>query len=344
MTHARAPLTGAAWCATLAAAWWTAASFAAAAGAEPADLPRLLTDDPIRAAAALLAAACHAIVAYLALLTAATALAALSGRETAVRRVRTLVLPTLRPVLDAGAGWALALGAAALPLVPTVAAAVATPGADDTTTTEAPDDTGSPVTMRRLPDEPAPSAADAPVEVLRRLPDREPPRTAPASPTTIAERSGPADPAEPSGNPTAAVPSAADGTPESLPPTTGDPLAPPDHGGASPEVGPPASPTDHAVTPDARVDTSAGSAPDAALPPGNDPTGSETWTIEPGDHLWHVADATLAERGDTDADPERILAYLERLVAANADRLVEPGNADLVLPGQVFVLPAVAAP
>ncbi len=63
--------------------------------------------------------------------------------------------------------------------------------------------------------------------------------------------------------------------------------------------------------------------------------------IRSGDHLWGVARRTLAgswHRPPTDAETAR---YLDRLIEANLDVLVVPGDADLVFPGQEFQLPPV---
>lgn len=68
--------------------------------------------------------------------------------------------------------------------------------------------------------------------------------------------------------------------------------------------------------------------------------GPDLWTVEPGDHLWHVAAATVArhtDRATSDADTAR---YLQVLIEENRDVLVDPGNPDLILPGQVFRLPS----
>lgn len=69
-----------------------------------------------------------------------------------------------------------------------------------------------------------------------------------------------------------------------------------------------------------------------------------TWTAAPGDHLWHVAEATLAESWgraptDTEVDP-----YWRVVIEANADVLVDPSNPDLIHPGQTFRLPAPPPP
>ena len=70
------------------------------------------------------------------------------------------------------------------------------------------------------------------------------------------------------------------------------------------------------------------------------PPSSRTWTIAPGDHLWHVAEATLGAVGPqpTDAETAR---YLAALVEQNRSILLDPGDPDLVRPGQVFSLPPV---
>lgn len=71
------------------------------------------------------------------------------------------------------------------------------------------------------------------------------------------------------------------------------------------------------------------------------PAAEPTWTAAPGDHLWHIAEATLAEswgRAPTDGE---VVPYWTGLVEANRDVLVDPANPDLIHPGQVFRLPEV---
>jgi hypothetical protein len=75
-----------------------------------------------------------------------------------------------------------------------------------------------------------------------------------------------------------------------------------------------------------------GAAPTAAV---------ETWTIAPGDHLWAVAAETLADHWRRPPTDREIVPYWRTLVEANRDRLVDHDQPDLVLPGQVFVLPPV---
>ena len=74
------------------------------------------------------------------------------------------------------------------------------------------------------------------------------------------------------------------------------------------------------------------SGPEASAHPGE-------WVVRPGDHLWGIAEEVLAERegaAPTDAEVHRLWV---RLVDANRDRLVDPQDPDLILPGQRLVLP-----
>ena len=63
------------------------------------------------------------------------------------------------------------------------------------------------------------------------------------------------------------------------------------------------------------------------------------WTAEPGDHFWSIAADTLAQGwGRTPTDGE-VVPYWTAVMEANRDRLVDPGNPELIYPGQVFRLP-----
>lgn len=64
-----------------------------------------------------------------------------------------------------------------------------------------------------------------------------------------------------------------------------------------------------------------------------------TWQLRPGEHLWHVAEATLTRHLERSPSEEETSAYLEALVEVNRHRLVVPANPDLVLAGQVVELP-----
>jgi hypothetical protein len=64
-----------------------------------------------------------------------------------------------------------------------------------------------------------------------------------------------------------------------------------------------------------------------------------TWTARTGDHLWGIAASHLQDqRGSVPSDAD-ITVYWQRLIDANRDRLADPGNPDLIYPGQEFILP-----
>jgi len=79
---------------------------------------------------------------------------------------------------------------------------------------------------------------------------------------------------------------------------------------------------------------------DPDRPPGV-PTGEVV--VAPGDSFWTIAVRAATERVGRDPTVAEITAVWVPFVVANADRLVEPGNADLIFVGQVLVLPAGAA-
>jgi nucleoid-associated protein YgaU len=71
----------------------------------------------------------------------------------------------------------------------------------------------------------------------------------------------------------------------------------------------------------------------APLPP------PATWTTEPGDSLWSIAAEVLSDvlgRPATDAEVD---PFWRALVQRNRGRLVDPGDPDLIHPGQVFEVP-----
>lgn len=88
---------------------------------------------------------------------------------------------------------------------------------------------------------------------------------------------------------------------------------------------PTAPPTMHRV-----VDEPAPAAPPPAEP---------GWVVAPGDHLWSVAERTLAERLGRAPTHAEVVPYWCTLVDANRSRLADPSNPDLIFPGQTVVLP-----
>lgn len=65
-----------------------------------------------------------------------------------------------------------------------------------------------------------------------------------------------------------------------------------------------------------------------------------TVTVRPGDHLWSIAADHLGAHADQPPSDDQVAAHWRRLIDANRDRLVDPANPDLILPGQQFVLPS----
>lgn len=87
--------------------------------------------------------------------------------------------------------------------------------------------------------------------------------------------------------------------------------------------------------------TPAGREPEGAAPPtpalpGIDPT---TWVVEPGDSLWSIAEEVMASPDGTSPGERAVVRYWHRLVEANRAHLVDPDNADLLVPGQRLVVP-----
>ncbi len=78
----------------------------------------------------------------------------------------------------------------------------------------------------------------------------------------------------------------------------------------------------------------------AAEAAGTDPA---THVVVAGDHFWSLAEDVLGATSGSDIGEQDVHAYWLQLVEANRDRLVDPANPDLLLPGQVLVLPAPTA-
>ena len=92
----------------------------------------------------------------------------------------------------------------------------------------------------------------------------------------------------------------------------------------------------------ASVDPAPAADPTVVQVPGSElPDGASDQQVEvrPGDHLWGLAQQRLALALGRRPSESEVRGYWLALIAANADRLVEPGNPDLILPGQVLRLP-----
>ncbi len=64
------------------------------------------------------------------------------------------------------------------------------------------------------------------------------------------------------------------------------------------------------------------------------------WVVEQGDSFWSIAEQVVGAEDAASADERATRRYWRRLVDANRAGLVDPGNPDLLLPGQRLVLPA----
>lgn len=69
------------------------------------------------------------------------------------------------------------------------------------------------------------------------------------------------------------------------------------------------------------------------------PVDGTAWRVEPGDSLWSIAEEVV--RSAHPGAPGRVVTrFWQDLVAANRATLVDPGNPDLLVPGQELTVPA----
>jgi hypothetical protein len=79
--------------------------------------------------------------------------------------------------------------------------------------------------------------------------------------------------------------------------------------------------------------------PRAEAPPPAEP--ADRWTIRPGDHLWGLSERALAEAWNRPPTDAEVATYVANVIELNRDVFVVPGEPDLVIPGQVFMRPAI---
>lgn len=65
--------------------------------------------------------------------------------------------------------------------------------------------------------------------------------------------------------------------------------------------------------------------------------------VEPGDHFWSIAEDAMTDAWGRVPSDSELAPYWADVVELNTDRLLPPGDPDLIYPGQVFDLPAVPA-
>lgn len=69
--------------------------------------------------------------------------------------------------------------------------------------------------------------------------------------------------------------------------------------------------------------------------------GTSEVTVEPGDSFWSLAEEQLVASTGVDPTDAETVPYWLTMIEANQDRLVKPGNPNLILPGQQLCAPTV---
>jgi nucleoid-associated protein YgaU len=270
-----------------------------------------------------------AAVAYLLAATALAVAANLVGArplQTAAQRLTPAVVRRLATG-GGGVGLALGVGLGALPvpdLAPHPIVAAAAAGAAEAAPAPAAPDVATMIrndphlaTMTRLSDPPDPGTSAAPT----------------AAPSAAEPGSGPG-PEE-----TGATPGP--GTSSSGPTgSRGGGAQPRDGGdgggsGSGDATGTPLLPPLTATM----IRTDGASVPATGSLPSSLPQSDETWVVQPGDSFWSIAEDVLGSPGDVPPGERDVGRYWCRLIDANRAGLVDPGNPDLLVPGQELVVP-----
>jgi DNA-binding SARP family transcriptional activator/nucleoid-associated protein YgaU len=79
--------------------------------------------------------------------------------------------------------------------------------------------------------------------------------------------------------------------------------------------------------------------PDQPRPPSTAPIPTNEVTVEQGDNFWTLAEEQLATGTGHEPTDAETAAYWQTMIGANEDRLVKPGNPDLIETGQRLVIP-----
>lgn len=304
--------------------------------------------DPAVAAFSIVRLAAIAVTGYL----LAASVVVLAGRTrhapALVRRSALLVLPSIRRLIHHAVGAGLAVGVlgSAATLGPPTAAASVAPGAS-AEPPRTPVGTGlDPADPMAPPDGPIlhvladpPVLVDlgaAPVRDLRPPLDQPDPAAQPRQPDPrVPPEAGTTHHPE-----LAATPDPSDapaGADDRATPATAPAPAPPPSASAS--AAPPSPPPILRVEPPPPSESAQPTPDEVPIP-----NPAATYTIEAGDHLWGVAEQTLADAWGQQPCGLAVARYLDDLVAANRSVLAVPDDADLVFPGQVFTLPPIPDP
>lgn len=92
-------------------------------------------------------------------------------------------------------------------------------------------------------------------------------------------------------------------------------------------------PADATGDPAPQVDASSPVSEDGAI------FAASSVVVEPGDNLWTISEDRLEVDLGRDATDPEVAPYWREVIEANQDEYVEPGNPNLILPGQVIDLP-----
>ncbi len=63
------------------------------------------------------------------------------------------------------------------------------------------------------------------------------------------------------------------------------------------------------------------------------------WRVEPGHHFWGIAEQTLTDAWRRSPTDEEVVPYWQQLIEVNRDRLLPPGDPDLIYPDQLLLAP-----
>lgn len=303
---------------------------------------------------------------YLAGATVLAIVADVAGWRRAAAVVAALSPAVVRRLASRSAGVGLAAGAL-LAVVPMPTRLAATPAHASTGPAE--DPSPPTATMTRLPPTPPPTADDPTADTTRSASrplgtttpptpppadDDEPtadtaaPSNASATMTRLGEAGTAAPPVDamsrlhetPAASPTPRAPAGPGADP--APPTgagagTGDRTHDAGVPRAAATDGPPTATMSRLpAAPAAPATPAPAPSPEPAEPSGPE---AEQWPVAPGDSFWSIAGEVLADIAGHRADDDEISRYWRQLIAANRQRLLDPANPDLLVPGQQLALP-----
>ncbi len=100
----------------------------------------------------------------------------------------------------------------------------------------------------------------------------------------------------------------------------------------------------HVERPPSTTHQAANELPQAVPQTPAEPHTKSTWSVRPGDNFWKIAQTQVNDHLGHHASESDVAPYWLKLISANASKFVDPGNPDLLIPGQVLDLPIFATP